>query len=345
VKIHCFGASVTAQHTNHATGEATGYVPYLKKLLCAKYEDLYISATSAGSSHFDQAGYCLLPDVLRTNPDILVLDWHTTGASQFNDQLWQAAMLQIRNTGIRTLIAVFPRRTEFEEGIERPNVRQARESSGGCIKLLDLTKISGFSPELHLRDEVHTTPSGAMYYAELLAEEIISAARTDSTDHAQTASNDNLVPKEPQTDFRIPSVDKFCIDDSFVDCFQILIDIQSDGTYENPILVLDHQIGPFSPVAALFQDGSNGRSMSIWDPWCSWTRQAYTGIPLGLNIGNESKIVICSTGKLPDYQKCRNLDFDFNPFNERYLSIRSLFCIGGKIVAASIGPSWSREST
>jgi hypothetical protein len=344
VKIHCFGASVTAQRTNHATGEVTGYVPNLKKLLSAKFKDLDILVTSAGSSHFDQAGYCLLPEVLRTNPDILVLDWHTTGLTQFNDQLWQAAMLQIRDAGIRTLIAAFPRRPEFEAGTERPNIRQARELSGGCIKLLDFTKIKGFSPEVHLRDEVHTTPSGAMYYAELLAEEIISLTRTNSAG-CPRGFGDNLIPEEPQPDFRVPSVDRFLIADSFIDCFQILIDIQGDVTYENPILVLDHQVGPFSPVAGLLQDGSNGRLRSIWDPWCSWTRQTYTGIPLGASIGNAFKIVIFATGKLPNYKECRDLDFDFNPFNERYLSIRSLFCIGGKIVAASIDPSWSREST
>ena len=169
MRIHCFGASVTAQATNHQTGEKTGYAPNLKSLLENDFSDLEFIVTSAGSSHFDHAGYCLLPEVLKSNPDILIFDWHTTGLGEFNNQLWLAAMEQIKGLGIKTLVVFFPRRDDFESKTERPNVKQARDCAGGCIRIVDCAEFADLRPEVHLRDVVHTTPEGGVFYAEILA--------------------------------------------------------------------------------------------------------------------------------------------------------------------------------
>ncbi len=335
MRIHCFGASVTAQAANHATGEQTGYAPNLKNLLEKDFSDLDFIVTSAGSSHFDQAGYCLLPQVLKGNPDILIIDWHTTGLGEFNNQLWQAAIQQIKQAGIPTLIVLFPTRDTFQNETERPNVKQARDIAGGCVRLLESTAFVGFNPEIHLRDAVHTTPVGAVFYAQLLLKTINEMlGANDSLSLQNYSESDGTQPI-----VKVPSVSQLFVGEDFIPCVDIHIECDFDSTIETPCLILDHEIGPFSPVVEFSRDGCRKRLISLWDPWCHWTRQSYTGIPIdGCSQGAQG-ILFSTTSNSPDYQKSRDLDFDFTPYSNRYMSIRSIYCIGGKMLSLRLDPS------
>jgi hypothetical protein len=335
LRIHCFGASVTAQATNHATGEQTGYAQNLKNLLEKDFPDLDFIVTAAGTSHFDQAGYCLLQEVLKSNPDVLILDWHTTGLGEFNNQLWLAAIQQIKDSGIITLIALFPRRDDFENGTERPNIKQARDCAGGCIKLVDQAAFSEFNPEVHLKDMVHTTPAGGIYYAELLAE-IIKKSLLDGGDKVRLENPCEKTGSQPR--IKVPSVSKHSIDVDFISCISILIEFEGENTINTPSLILDHKVGPFSPVIEFSLNGSHERLISLWDPWCYWTRQNYMGIPVGGTSKGPHRISFSVTDNLPDYQKSRDSEFDFTPYSNRYINIRSIYCIGGKILSLSLGP-------
>jgi hypothetical protein len=336
LRIHCFGASVTAQATNHATGEQTGYAQSLKNLLEKDFPNLDFIVTSAGSSHFDQAGYCLLPEVLKSNPDVLIFDWHTTGLGEFNNQLWLAAIQQIKDSGIITLIALFPRRDDFENRTERPNIKQARDCAGGCIKLIDQAAFSEFNPEVHLRDIVHTTPKGGIYYAELLAD-IIKESLLGNDDKIRLDNPSENMESQPLT--KVPSVSRHSTGVDFIPCVNILIEFEGENTVDTPSLILDHKIGPFSPVIALSLNGGHERLISLWDPWCHWTRQTYTGIPVGGTSKGPHRISFSVTDNPPDYQKSRDSEFDFTPYSNRYLSIRSVYCIGGKILSLSLDHS------
>ena len=334
LRIHCFGASVTRQAIDHATGEYTGYAPKLKNFLEEDFPDLEFIVTSAGSSHFDTAGYCLLPEVLKSNPDILIIDWHTTGLGEFNNQLWLAAIQQIKQAGIPTLIALFPRRDTFQNETERPNVKQARDIAGGCIRLLDSTAFVGFNPEIHLRDVVHTTPVGAVFYAQLLTKTI----------NEMLGANDKLPFQDysesdgPQPLVEVPSVSQYIMGDDFIPCVNIHVEFERDRTIETPCLILDHEIGPFSPVVEISLDGVHELLISLWDPWCYWTRQNYTELPIyGCTLARHG-ISFLATDNSPDYQKSRDLDFDFTPYSDRYMSIRSIYSIGGEILSLRYDP-------
>jgi hypothetical protein len=85
-KVHLLGASVTAQALQHKADEAIGHAKCLKVILSLVYNDLEFEVTSAGSSHFNDAGYCLLPGVINSRPDILALDWHAAGLTTFNEK-------------------------------------------------------------------------------------------------------------------------------------------------------------------------------------------------------------------------------------------------------------------
>jgi hypothetical protein len=338
LRIHCFGASVTAQATNHATGEQTGYAQNLKNLLEKDFPDLDFIVTAAGSSHFDQAGYCLLPEVLKSNPDILILDWHTTGLGEFNNQLWLAAIQQIKDSGIIALIALFPRRDDFENRTERPNIKQARDCAGGCIKLVDQAIFSDLKPEVHLRDVVHTTSAGGIFYAEILAEIIKNSL---------LGSNDKVRPKNPgenmgsQPLIKLPSVSKYKYSsgDDFISCQNVSIEFQGDNTIETPSLILDHKIGPYSPVVELSLDGGRERLISLWDPWCYFTRQTYTGIPISGCSHGAHRVAISATDKPPAHEESRDAKFDFTLYSKRYMNIRSVYCIGGKIISLCFDPA------
>lgn len=305
-------------------------------LLEKDFSDLDFIVTSAGSSHFDQAGYCLLPEVLKSNPDILIFDWHTTGLGEFNNHLWLAAIQQIKDCGILTLIVLFPRRDDFENRTERPNIKQARDCAGGCIHLVDQAAFSELNPEVHLRDIVHTTTKGGIYCAEILAD-IIKESLLGGDDKVRFENPCENMGSQPL--IKVPSVSEHSIGVDFISCVSISIEFEGENTVNTPSLILDHKVGPFSPVIELSLNGGHQRLISLWDPWCHWTRQTYTGIPVGGTCQGPHRISFSVTNNPPDYQKSRDSEFDFTPYSHRYMSIRSVYCIGGKMLSLRLDPS------
>ena len=138
MKICCFGASVAQQSFNHKTHEVLGYAVVLEDILKTKIPGLEFEVVAAGSSYFDTAGYCLLPEILRRIPDILVLEWHATGQKKFDDQLWSSAIKLIEEAGITTVIAIFPKKSFYCAGAFPETVTQARSVASGNIYILDM---------------------------------------------------------------------------------------------------------------------------------------------------------------------------------------------------------------
>jgi hypothetical protein len=328
--VHLFGASVTGQAFHHKTGEATGYAVHLKDKLLSAYKDSEVQVTAAPSSHFNDAGYCLLPEVINSRPDILVLEWHTTGSVAFDDLLWRSAIGLIRASNIKTIIAILPKRTNFEAKIENPNVAQARDIIGGNISILNLYSHEEFNPDIHLRDEGHTTPAGGEFYAGVLASNIINILSQDEDSPSPEASP--ILPGEKE---RIPSVDKYTFGNNFVSCQSISFVVSPDSSTINPRIILHGKIGPFSPIICLRKGGKDISKISIWDSWCHFTRANYTPISLGPAFSTPQDFQINITSETPAYEKCRDQTFDFTPYKNKELSLMSIYCIGGTLSLVS----------
>jgi hypothetical protein len=337
MKVVCFGASVTQQERNHVTNEITGYAPHLRALLSSSILDAELEVIAAGSAHFDCAGYSLLSDVIVKSPDVLILDWHATGLDRFNQLQWHSFISELLDNNILILIAVFPRRSCFESRSMRPNFYQAEEVCCETIKIVDGYQFRDFSPEKHLRDEVHTTPAGALLYAENLFAEIDSLIKMNPSKSEDAGAN--MGPFYIASSKR-PSVGKHVLCyDSYLEFDSIELVCTPDGTLPRPAILFDAFIGPDSPVLLVQEAGSDDRLLSLWDPWCHFSRNNYRRLELNTSFSNPTLVNISIAEASPDYASCANKNFDFSPYVhlKKAMRFRQIFAIGAYIEILNLG--------
>lgn len=329
--VVAFGASVTQQGTHHVTGEVTGYVPWLKKILADFDGSIAVDSIGAGSSHFNDAGYVLLDRVIALKPDFLILDWHSTGIGRFDDDLWASAVRILRQSGIPTLITVLPTIYLLSAARERPNIQQARAACGDNIYMLNLSRLVGTSivPEVHLRDGVHTNQLGAQVYAEIIADSVKTILHTP--DKFSSDPGDKIELKKINESIPTCSID---LENDYKPCTNIslIVSNKSPGRFR---IIADQLLGPFSPVAVLSCDSGLPIEFSIWDPSCHFTRQSYTALggEIKLNEAKRHTINLTISQKSPDYSSCRRADFDFSGVGNLCFKIKRLFLIGNGTIS------------
>ena len=182
MKIIFFGASVTAQTVNHKTNEVTGYFPLLKDFYKKNDSTIELDRVTAGSSHFNDAGYCLLDKVISLNPDVVFLDWNSTSLAKFDPILFSSFLLKLQQAKAYAVFMLLPRKScllNYKERANNDQVFNHINSKVGCLDLYEELKIDEALCSKYLRDECHTTPIGAKKYAETIIRKIndIKASR------------------------------------------------------------------------------------------------------------------------------------------------------------------------
>lgn len=325
MKIIAFGASVTAQSKNHSTGETTGYFDALSDICKSdsKLAGVEFTRVAAGSSHFNEAGFILLDEVLHKQPDIVIFDWHTTSSEVWNQKLVDSAFEKIRASGALFLIAVFPRMTNVKNGKLPPSLNQIKKIVElRNVELVNFYEDQGIISTLSdlLRDEVHTNSTGALVYAKKLhcsinrLIELRASADSYQTDcfaseNVQLVKVDQLLVKKKLSKFSFH--------------------IQPDGVLGEVILVFEHRIGPFSPMVKVSSTSGMDLVKSIWDPYCHYTRKTFQKV-FDKHVVKQAtaRFDISIIDMSPDYASCRR-DYDFSSIRERYLDLDSVYVIGG----------------
>ena len=293
-KFLFFGASVTQQGVNHKTGEITGYIPWIKKQVKDEGLNLQVESIAAGSSHFDSAGYALLPKILRAKPDLLILDWHTTGLASFSRILWHSFLSTCLDRHIPVVIAILPRKSIYISKEKRSNQLQAEQVMCDFVQVLDGYEFKNFSPEIHLRDEVHTTPEGGRFYAS----NILNCLKK----HPAISMNQGHNLVGDLTSFYIeekerPSICEFTSESGkYLKSKRLTIKYKADVSTKPVTLVLDARIGPDSPKIVFKYNSCNDVKKSLWDPYCHYERQTYK--EFGLR-SDRSKLTLRSAKILP----------------------------------------------
>lgn len=325
MKVVFFGASVTQQYIHRETGEMMGYIPWLKKIIREEGLEITIDSIAAGSAHFDNAGYVLLSKVLKEKPDILVIDWHSTALDKFDPLLWNAFLSNIIDQSVHLIIAILPRRDIYKSGKKRENHLQAEQVACESIHLLNGYEFPGFSPENHLRDIVHTTPEGGKFYALNFLKYLKSfTKKRDISDWNLRNYQPSFYVPLPQR----PSVNNWEFNlGEYIKAKKISIKYEIECNFQHPKLVMNLNIGPDSPVLDILYDGEFKNNVSLWDEWCYFKRQNYRTIPVDKN---KEIVEIGISKRLPDYSKCRNTEFDFSNFEDKYIYVSDIFIIGGK---------------
>jgi hypothetical protein len=325
MKIVAFGASVTAQSKNHSTGEITGYFDALCDLCKSdsRLSGLEFMRVAAGSSHFNEAGFILLDEVLRKQPDMVIFDWHTTSSEVWNQKLVDSAYEKIRASGVLFLIAIFPRMSNVKNRKIPPSINQIKKITElENVELLNFyedQEIMSTLPDL-LRDEVHTNSTGALAYAKRLCSNInrfIELRPSLDTVQTDRSSNENV---------RLVKVDRLLVKKKLnkFSCY-----IQPDGILGEVILVFEHNIGPFSPIVKVSSTSGLSLSKSIWDPYCHYTRKTFQKIfDRHIIKAETARFDISVIDEPPKYISCRH-NYDFSSVDKRYLDLDTVYVIGG----------------
>lgn len=326
--IHFFGASVTAQGYHHSTGQASGYYPYIKEYYAKMHPEYQIVRTSAGSSHFNDAGFCLLDEVLQTAPNIVVFDWHSTSLQSFDPILFDEAVSKVVASGAQLLLVIFPRKSSVGSHMQRECIKQAYQATGNFVHILDLYEESAVVDAIDdiLRDECHTTQIGAKVYSDIVIAKLEDLLTAQPKASLVRRGHESLIP-----------VSKLTIANDYAQFSRITFTIGRRSCSRGATLVLDHKVGPYSPVVEVRTSKGYLKSHSFWDSYCYYERQSFLALPgrHGLNDPDPLSLWLSISDETPKYEQSRNQEYDFSLISSRYMRIKSVYCIGGELLSTN----------
>lgn len=324
-----YGASVTQQGVNQR-GEITGYVQRVKENLRSKLGDVIFEfhQFGFGSNHFNDAGFIYFSELLQVNPNIVVMDWHSTWLSEFNGDLYAHAIDTLVSAGIRVINCVFPKKSCIGQ-MERINIKQARWYERRGVPLINLYSEIGrrVDPEICLRDDVHTTPFGAQVYGLIVSEVIIDILQGREIVPSQ---GEVIVPPEK---YRVPVVGRYAANldigkGGFLDIY-----LRGYTDWPDVSLLGRCLVGPFAPILDIETCNCKWQ-MSIWDRWCHFNRVCLKRItpPVKINNSDMFRVCISISDTPPDYTEAVMAETVFHDV-ERVLKIRGyIYIIAGEIL-------------
>jgi len=163
LKIAFFGASVTAQGIAR-NGDLNGYVDHFQKL-CGT--NISVVKHGFGSCQFHSMGRYALLSILLLKPDILVLEWHTTGEEKHSIEQWAKTLILCLACNVIPIVLVLPHlrlSPELQKYSSISSISSILEE-GGIGRVIDLRYLVDKEGEILFRDVVHTNPFGASIYA------------------------------------------------------------------------------------------------------------------------------------------------------------------------------------
>lgn len=305
-------------------GIRTGFVPTLEALLNVNYPDIDIIKRGYGSTCFDTVGFLYLQDVIALNPDIVILEWHTTWLGKFNEQKYATVINSLLEKNIKVVNLVLPRKDFILS--ERDCVKQSR----GCIKhgVFYLNLIDKVDVDLDLdkclRDNVHTTKYGAEKYAQYIYDFLIDTVFTNNSQSLE--KNNDVIDLLENYEEIFLSSNHFNGNLNYTNQLNITFKLPTEK--QSLQLYAHMRVGPFSPKIKL--DGASLSTNSIWDEWCGYERNCLKS--LGPKFYPKSKTLIISIAEvLPEYKKSK-YDFSGKTIKQLHCSfVGKIYCIGAII--------------
>jgi hypothetical protein len=322
LNILFYGASVTQQNID-LNGNEVGFVPAFKKLAANLPElDLTIHQRGYGGVHLNDAGLIYLTDAIKLDPDVVFLDWHSTAINIFDERIYSYIQRTLLAKHIKVINLIVPRRSCIGKP-ERPNILQARGYQQEGSRFLNLYDYLGNEIDISLctRDEVHTTPTGAKVYAKIIFDFLLKLLNSDRLLDKGKSSP----PPKNLFSFNVNSFDLRC---EINEQNKLYIEVEQGSKIQ---LFADVLVGPFTPILDIICGGCF--SLSLMDSWCYYERKCLKELSTKFTA-TEGRVEIRISSKKPDYcQLKKTIQHDNQSLR---LPIYKLYCIGSKIINASI---------
>lgn len=326
IKIVFYGASVTQQSTNR-DGIKVGYVPNAIQLLFEKFgaTQFDFHQMGYGSNHFNDAGFIKFNDVLAIKPDIIVMEWHSTGIGNFDPARYDFVIENLHKIGCKVISLILPLKRCVGKP-ERENIKQSRWYQRKGLIQINFYPLIGHEINLDacLRDEVHTNENGGIVYGEIVAR-IISDIFQGKL--VESESGDEI---EPVSDYKqAPLVSSFSLDGCDLNYSQsLVVKYQAKGAVQ---LFADSMIGPYSPVLDV-KCGTVKQSISMWDQWCKYERRCLKPLTHPLRQ-TEGTVMVSISSESPAYTEHQYNFLQKTDLIDRKLKqLNKLFMVGGNIL-------------
>jgi hypothetical protein len=279
-KIACFGASVTQQKN--------GYAHQLKNFF--ECVDIY----GYGAEHIFPGAIIHLDTVLQNKPDILFIDWFSTGYTNQNENTLAALHTLLLKANCYLIFLFLPRedhssRISFYSYLKNI-LRQYN------IAFIDIAEQFEYNTEI-IKDSVHTTDYGGKLYSEFIFQKLHEIFFTLQ-----------IPQKHPQMSTKYINIQKLSIQQTFFEKFVF----RGNGT----IVSCAMKIGPFSGYVSYKKE-----EILLWDTYCHYTRN-YSNIN---NIEIKESVQFNILQKQIDYSKCRRPEFDFSKFKKKVILLDIYF--------------------
>lgn len=338
-KIVFYGASVTRQNATQA-GELVGYVPNVQRILAGALpdEDLQFAVLGFGSNHFDDAGFVYFQELLDAKPDIAILDWHSTGLSEFNPEYYAYVLRTLYARGVKVINVIFPHRAYVGKP-EREHIKQARYYQCLGFPLVDLYREVGKRIDLDtcLRDIVHTTGEGGRVYGEIVAESLITLL----TGHDIPYDTGDTIPGPERYD--VPEIYKYKFSGEVPQGHYLHLDLYQKTPH--PLTLLARmKVGPYSPIIRVSCGWAPSQSFTIWDQWCTYERECLKYLSRSHQSPPstcEAKLAITIENKDPDYTLAGKDPVVFQAVSKKLVVAEWLYALGTEIISAEVRPSVS----
>lgn len=268
MKYLFFGASVTEQSRNHATGEITGFYPLLEEQLPGQ-----VDRVSAGSCSIHDAGILLLDDVIRLQPDVVFLEWCTALRIDRDLSIVHYILKTLGSAGIAAVPLLLPRRDRDNESTELALDLIQTANALGCPSI-DLTYLRDSTESTILRDVVHTNPKGAKLYAAAIKERIQSETFYIPLRNELLSLSSAI----PPTDIHVSTVggktsSPYAITTKRISLV-VTADANSIGSGSALVsLYADVRVGPWSGKITVSVSDESSFEVDMFDRWCYRERQ------------------------------------------------------------------------
>lgn len=288
MKIFFHGASVTQQ------GQSDSYLVNLKSLLPAEFE---VISKGYGGCHFSEAGVLTLANDLDnlTDVNVCVLEWNTTVLSSFKEE----DLFYVLNVILqRRILPVFMILARLE------TIKSDRDSeisvASICRKFnIPLLDFRDDVCEADLRDEVHSSESGALKYANKLYNWLLNLDV-----NYQLALIGNNIPFVNRNIY-------------------LYDDIECQAEAGRSIVIAIKNISSYASLSIVIEKGPNSgyvkfdsRVFNLWDSWCFYNRPYFMFLKefqtSDINGSTSEELIIDVLDQPVDYSTCRRPDFNFD---------------------------------
>jgi len=282
--ISFFGASVTQQKT--------GYVPEFKKLI-----NTDVNQHGYGSMHINDAGMCFIEDVIINKPKYCFIDWFSASIHINLVEYLDTFLYKFTQINCKLIFLLLDRNPIEEKRIEMYNTIK-NYCFNHNIKYIELYNNPNVSEIL--RDRVHTTDIGSVFYAKKIYDFYINELLNKEYIHTN-----------------IPEPTKY----SNIKKIEVNQIINDKIIFKGPgkIMGIYQIIGRNSGIVKITSDKIT--KYNLWDQWCHYSRQT-----IKINMDVKDELIIELTNESFDGSTCKE-SLDWKKF-EKNMDIKTVFYIG-----------------